>query len=153
MEQNFWTVFNIEPKIQHTYLSPIKFNHSKNNIFFFHFHTKASDEHSGPFKTEDALNLTRDIYNCDFDSGKMITGYLKHASKSENQFLLKHNFRVWNSCAALLPSSVACFMPELQKNSCQQFPIRLIKMVRLRVEHAQELLKEPDLNLKIIGKF
>ena len=79
-----------------------------------------------------------------------MTKYLKHVSKPPNQFLLKHNFRIWNSCATLLPSAVACFMPELMKRACQQFPIRLIKTVRLRVQFIEDLLQEPDLNLKVI---
>lgn len=101
------------------------------------------------FQPLDALKFTRDVFNCDY-TNNITTGYLKHASRSENQFLLKHNFRIWNSCSTLLPSSVACFMPELMKKSCNLFPIRLIKTVRLRVRFIEELLQQPDLNLKVI---
>ena len=101
------------------------------------------------FEPLDAYNMTRDIYHCDYNK-HLMSGYLKHASKNENQFLFKHNFRIWNSCSTILPSSVACFMPELVKKTCNLFPIRLIKTVRLRVRFVEPLLTDPDLALKII---
>lgn len=96
-----------------------------------------------------ALKLLRDIYRCDF-SNNVTGGYLKHAAKQENQFLLKHNSRVWKSCQTLLPSNVACFMPELMNKVCPVFPVRLIKTVRLRIPHLDDLLQDPDLSLKVI---
>ena len=96
-----------------------------------------------------ALKLLRDIYRCDF-SNNVTGGYLKHAAKQENQFLLKHNSRVWKSCQTLLPSNVACFMPELLNRVCPVFPVRLIKTVRLRIPHLDNLLQDPDLSLKVI---
>ena len=41
-------------------------------------------------------------------------------------------------------------MPELVKKTCNLFPIRLIKTVRLRVRFVEPLLTDPDLALKII---
>lgn len=76
--------------------------------------------------------------------------YLKHTSLPENQFLLKHNFRIWNACSTLLPVSSACFMPEFEAKSCQKFPVRLIKTVRLRAPYIEGLFKDPKLNLKVI---
>ncbi len=98
---------------------------------------------------QDALNLIRDIYHCDFATN-YTTGFLKHTSAHENQFIMKHNGRIWKSCASLLPSSVACFMPEYFKLVCPLFPIRLIKTVRLRVQSIETLLKEADLSLKVV---
>ena len=68
----------------------------------------------------------RDIYKCDF-STNVTTGYLKHTSKSENQFLIRHNGRVWKSCTSLLPSNVACFMPEFLNRVCPLFPTRFLQ--------------------------
>ena len=103
-------------------------------------------------KPEHALitqKLIRDIYRCEF-SNNVTGGYLKHASKQENQFLLVHNARVWKSCQTLLPSNVACFMPDLMNKVCPLFPVRVIKTVRLRMPLVTDLLEDPDLSLKVI---
>ena len=60
------------------------------------------------------------------------------------------NFRIWKSCQTLLPSNVACFMPDLMNKVCPLFPVRLIKTVRLRIPHLDDLLQDPDLSLKVI---
>lgn len=104
---------------------------------------------SKKWRHDEALKLMRDIYKCDF-STNVTTGYLKHVSKSENQFLLRHNGRVWKSCTSLLPSNVACFMPEFLNRVCPLFPTRLIKTVRLRMTLVEELLRDADLSLKVI---
>ena len=102
------------------------------------------------YEPKDALNLLSDIYNCDYTHSNNSIGYLKHASRAENQFLMRHNSRIWKSCQNLLPSEVACFLPEFHAATCPMFPIRLIKTVRLRVPSIEELLQDRDLNLKVI---
>ena len=104
---------------------------------------------SKKWRHEEALKLMRDIYKCDY-STNITTGYLKHVSKSENQFLLRHNGRVWKSCTSLLPSNAACFTPEFLNRVCPLFPIRLIKTVRLRMTLVEKLLRDADLSLKVI---
>ena len=81
---------------------------------------------SKKWRHDEALKLMRDIYKCDY-STNVTTGYLKHVSKSENQFLLRHNGRVWKSCTSLLPSNVACFMPEFLNRVCPLFPTRFLQ--------------------------
>ena len=41
-------------------------------------------------------------------------------------------------------------MPELIEKACNLFPIRLIKTIRLKIQYIEELLFQPDLNLKVI---
>ena len=89
------------------------------NFFFQKYHEDLSSE----WRNEQALKLIRDIYKCNYKSN-VTAGYLKHMSKSENQFLLRHNGRVWKSCTSLLPSNVACFMPKFLSNVCPLFPTR-----------------------------
>ena len=64
----------------------------------------------------EAINFTRHLYQCDYHNN-VVTDYLKHASKHE--FLIRHNFRVWNSCKRstqnLKSTTSACFEPELMK--------------------------------------
>ena len=91
--------------------------------FYQFFFQKYHEDLSSEWRNEQALKLIRDIYKCNYKSN-VTAGYLKHMSKSENQFLLRHNGRVWKSCTSLLPSNVACFMPKFLSNVCPLFPTR-----------------------------
>lgn len=98
---------------------------------------------------EPAIRLLKSLFKCQYDNSNV--GYLKHVSLSKNQFLFDDNFRVWQVCQRLLPGKAACFAPRLYQAVCPLFPIRLIKTVRLRVEHTAHLLADPELpNLKVI---
>ena len=94
---------------------------------FYHFSLQKHQlALSKKWRHDEALKLMRDIYKCDY-STNVTTGYLKHVSKSENQFLIRHNGRVWKSCTSLLPSNVACFMPEFLNRVCPLFPTRFLQ--------------------------
>ncbi len=108
-----------------------------------------SQEDLKTFTGAEAVELLRDIFKCDFKT-PMTTSYLSHCSMSANQFLIKHNTRMWNACSPLLPASSACFMPNFVSQACPIFPVRLIKTVRLRVSGTEPLLRDKDLNLKMI---
>ncbi len=65
----------------------------------------------------DPKGLLDSLFKCRFNKsmhpGGGVMGFYKHASKASNQWLLRHNQRVWNVCENLLPAKSACFLPEL----------------------------------------
>ena len=99
---------------------------------YFHTDTTTSD-------VDFATKLVSDIFKCQPERG-----YYKHANEANNRFLFKHNFRFWNTCDNLLMGSAACFMPLLSEQSCPLFPIRTIKLVRMRMKHAKMLFDDPE---------
>ena len=89
------------------------------------------------------------LYKCKFD--KTNFGYLEHVAHWANTFLFKnHNFRLWNSCQKILPLDSMCFLPEFLRFSCKLHPIKLIKTVRMRMKHVEQLLADSSLNLRVI---
>ncbi|XP_040577076.1 carbohydrate sulfotransferase 1 isoform X2 [Lepeophtheirus salmonis] len=90
--------------------------------------------------TERRLDLMNNIFKCNFHN-KEVIGWMKHASKGENNFLFQHNFRSFKICENLLPGKVSCYMDKFQSPICSMSPIRVIKTVRFRVKLAEEFLK------------
>ena len=67
------------------------------------------------------------------------------------RFLFKnHNTRLWKSCYNLLPRETMCFMPDYLNAVSALYPIKLMKTVRLRVSDTEQLLLDPELNLKVV---
>ena len=62
----------------------------RTSIYLTTLHTSSSN------LAKDAVNLMSSIFKCSFD--KTSLGYLSHAAHPANQFLFKHNFRLWSAC-------------------------------------------------------
>lgn len=93
--------------------------------------------------------LLDSLYKCKFDKNNF--GYLEHVAHWANTFLFKnHNFRLWSSCQKILPLNSMCFLPEFLSFSCKLHPIKLIKTVRMRMKHVEQLLADSFLNLRVI---
>ena len=107
---------------------------------------KASDNSSKKFFIESPPSS---LFKCDYNDD--VLNYLRHSSKTSNNFLFKDNFRVWSTCQNLLPAKSACFLPLFYKSVCPLFPVRIVKTVRMRVREAEALLRDPELaNLKVV---
>ena len=57
----------------------------------------------------------------------------------------RYNWRLWRSCAAVLPANTLCLLPEFLAAVCPLYPLRLVKTVRLPVERLATLLAQPAL--------
>ena len=123
------TDFGFQPSLPF-FTSP--FNKT-NDLSGHYFHTDTTSD------VDFATKLVSDIFKCQPERG-----YYKHANEANNRFLFKHNFRFWNTCDKLLMGSAACFMPLLSEQSCPLFPIRTIKLVRMRMKHAKMLFDDPE---------
>ncbi len=74
-----------------------------------------------------------------------------HYTESYFRFLFQnHNTRLWKSCHNLLPRETMCFMPDYLNAVTALYPIKLMKTVRLRVSDTEQLLLDPELNLKVV---
>ena len=112
--------------------------------------------HANYFKKEfnnetvaSAAALVSALLRCDYDDG--VLNYLRHSSKTSNNFLFRDNFRVWSTCQNLLPAKSACFLPLFYKAACPLFPVRIVKTVRMRVAETEALLTAKGLqNLKVV---
>ena len=61
--------------------------------------------------------------------------------------------RLKNVCEDLNHGNDYCYDPTYVSRICHLHPIQLVKTVRLRVHHVQQLLEEENINLKIIALF
>merc|ERR1712029_615688 len=96
---------------------------------------------------DNALKLVADIFRCQPERG-----YYQHANQVNNRFLFRHNFRFWNACKNLLMGESGGFMPVLTEKSCPLFPVRVTKLVRMRMREARRLFDDPEVGngLKIV---
>lgn len=124
-------------------------NHYPGTFYYFeplHYYERATDQRKSLPYTD--LQFLKSLYKCNFNVNR---GFLEHIRKPENKFLFKnHNFRLWNSCSSILPKEAMCTEPVYLNAVCPLFPIKLIKTVRLRMNHVRDLLTDPSLDLKIV---
>ena len=81
-----------------------------------------------------SMDLIQSIFNCEFS-----TDYLRHVNglTQNGQEFMSRNRRVWEACNRVKGSSL-CARKEFVSRLCTHFPIQLIKVVRLRMEHLNE---------------
>ena len=94
------------------------------------------------------LNLIKQVFKCSPSSE-----YIMHAKYWKS--FLNNNFRFKNVCSNILSNDEACYIPEVYYESCQRFPIRLIKTIRLPFKDAESILRDSRIGkkLKIIFLF
>ena len=85
------------------------------------------------------LKLVSDVLKCHPEEG-----YYRHFQHSFPSPFHK-NLRYWNACSALPGGASGCFSPELAGESCSLFPIRLAKLVKMRLRLARRLFDDPEL--------
>ena len=100
-----------------------------------------------------SANLVANSFKC--QPGEQ---YLKAVAVKHQWLIQKYNFRFWNTCSQSgrsLPPNNLCFSQNGMKQICGLFPIRLIKVLRMRPAAVEKLLQDPELNstLKVIYLF
>ncbi|KAG4073188.1 hypothetical protein HA402_002577 [Bradysia odoriphaga] len=66
---------------------------------------------------------------------------------AEHDYLFTHNTRLWKYCR-LYPQH--CWDPNFLTPFCKLFPLQSMKVVRLRLALAEQLLNDPHLNVRIV---
>ena len=96
------------------------------------------------FKTPDRISLLKEVFKCYQNKN-----YFQHAKM---HWAYSKNFRLWNTCKSLVKGDNLCFMKELYYSTCEMFPMRLIKTIRLSIQESEELLLDQEIGktLKII---
>ena len=122
-------------------------NQYPGTFFYFeplHYHSfHRQDENI--IKSQDLLES---LFSCNFT--QRTQGFLDHARDHPFLFNRQSPKRLWSSCSSFKkPKENICLSQEYLNRVCPQYPIRLIKTVRMRVKETEELLKTLA-NLKII---
>ena len=97
---------------------------------------------------EEKTDLIKNVFKCSTNEE-----FIKF--RRSWKFGFDHNFRFKSACENVLEGDEACFNPEVYDSSCQLFPIRLIKTIRLTFEAVESLLSDPEIrdSLRIIFLF
>ncbi|KAB0789967.1 hypothetical protein PPYR_15747 [Photinus pyralis] len=96
----------------------------------------------GPPYGDTAVKNLKKLLNCDYtDFGNYL------AFRQTSVCLFIHNKRLWDVCD-LYPKY--CWDPMFLSEFCKLFPFQSIKVVRLRLELTEELLKDESLNVRIL---
>ncbi|XP_046746144.1 carbohydrate sulfotransferase 5-like [Diprion similis] len=96
----------------------------------------------GPPLAKKALKWVKDLLNCEYqDLGE----YLSYAKKDLWAFAF--NPYLWKQCEA---HQDICFYREFHSSLCKLFPFQSMKLVRLRLQIAQELLADEKLAVRMV---
>lgn len=88
----------------------------------------------GPPLAESAINNLKNLLTCDY---KDLSNYLEYGKT--HIYLFTHNTRLWAQCDN---NSKYCWNSTFVSEICQQYPFQSMKIVRLRLKLAEELLKD-----------
>ncbi|XP_031358473.1 carbohydrate sulfotransferase 5-like [Photinus pyralis] len=93
----------------------------------------------GPPYGDEAVKTLKKLLNCDYTD---LDNYLAYGKT--HIYLFTHNKRLWNVCAKY------CWDPTFLREFCKLFPFQSMKVVRLRLALAEELLKDESLNVRVL---
>lgn len=125
-----------------TFLGDVLNSHPAN---FYHYEPLLDYEivqiRSGPLASEALLNL-KALLNCNYTGMDHYLEYGKH-----HNWLFTHNTRLWAQCQQ---HPELCWLPDFLSPFCRLFPFQSMKVVRLRLQLAEELLSDPSLNVRML---
>lgn len=81
-----------------------------------------------------AIKVLKDLLSCNYNE---LDNYLNFGR--EHDYLFSHNHRLWKQCKM---SPHNCFRPEFLNKFCKLFPMQSMKVVRIRLALAEELLMD-----------
>ncbi|VEN53774.1 unnamed protein product [Callosobruchus maculatus] len=91
---------------------------------------------------ESALYTLKSLLSCDYSN---LYSYLQYGMS--HVYLFTHNTRLWNQCE-MYPQY--CWNSTFLNEFCKLFPFQSMKTVRMRAWLAEDLLKDDDLNVKVV---
>lgn len=89
-----------------------------------------------------ALQTLRDLLHCNYSS---LDHYLEYGQ--DHNWLFTHNTRLWERC---IIHPQLCWLPQFLSPMCSLFPFQSMKVVRLRLRLTEELLADPNLNVRVV---
>ncbi|KRT78794.1 hypothetical protein AMK59_7933, partial [Oryctes borbonicus] len=96
----------------------------------------------GPPWDENAIDDLKHLLKCNYTT---MTRYIEFSKLHD--YVFSRNIRLWNVCAE---HPEYCWNATFLSEFCKIFPYQSMKIVRLRVKIAEELLKDNSLNTKIL---
>lgn len=96
----------------------------------------------GPPHDAQAIYNLKQLLNCNYSN---LTAYLDFGH--DHDFLFSYNTRLWRYCL-LYPEY--CSNPKFLTPFCNLFPLQSMKIVRLRLALAEQLLEDHNLNVRIV---
>ncbi|XP_046746146.1 carbohydrate sulfotransferase 4-like [Diprion similis] len=112
---------------------------------FYHFEPLvAFDEIKirGPPLAEKALNVTKDLLNCEY---RNLDEYIEYGKT--HSLVFDRNTHLWKQCRA---HKGLCYNHQFLSAMCKLFPFQSMKIVRLRLQVAQELLADEKLAVRMV---
>lgn len=97
----------------------------------------------GPPLAEKALTNIESLLNCNFDN---LDRYLEYG-KAGHSWVFNHNTHLWRQCQI---HKKICWEPRFVSKFCQLFPFQSMKLVRLRLNVAENLLAQTRLGIRLI---
>lgn len=91
---------------------------------------------------QEAIKNIKQLLHCNYSD---MNEYLDYGEAHNNLF--SHNTRLWRACRLYSP---LCWEPKFLTSFCKVFPLQSMKIVRLRLALAEQLLDDPDLNVRIV---
>lgn len=114
---------------------------------FYHFEPLHSVTQNDQVQSSDeilkSMNILRNLFRCDYEN---LSEYVDYVREPDHRFLFEHNRRLWFACQF---HSALCYNRNFLTSICSMHPIRVTKLVRLRLAQAKQLLVEVP-NLKVI---
>ncbi|KAJ9587785.1 hypothetical protein L9F63_018768, partial [Diploptera punctata] len=89
-----------------------------------------------------AVKHLRNLLNCNYTDMEHYLSYGK-----DHVWLFKHNTRLWEQCEQ---HPALCWIPEFLNPFCRLFPFQSMKIVRLRLSLVEELLEDPNLDVRVL---
>lgn len=96
----------------------------------------------GPPRAKQALRYIKQLLSCNYTG---MDEYLAYGQ--EHTWLFTHNTRLWEKC---LEYPHLCWLPQFLNRFCSLFPFQSMKLVRLRLKLAEELLADEKLGVKVV---
>lgn len=97
----------------------------------------------GPPYAQEALQNLKKLLSCDYTD---MEHYLEYGKN--HIYLFTHNNRLWDQCQVY--QQQYCWNAQFLSEFCKLFPFQSMKLVRLRLRLAEELLKDEELGVRVL---
>lgn len=89
-----------------------------------------------------ALMRLKNMLNCKYHEMEDYREYLRL-----NNAILSPNTRLWRHC---LVNPLFCINPVFLEKNCQLYPFQIMKVLRIRLQLIEELLKDEELDVRVL---
>ncbi|KAG8264087.1 N-acetylglucosamine 6-O-sulfotransferase activity protein [Homalodisca vitripennis] len=112
----------------------------------FHFSEPLTDYRTVQIRGEPlgspAVRALRSLLTCNYH---VLERYLERSK--DYTWLFTHNTRLWQHC---VKHKDFCWLPQFLKPVCRLFPFQSMKVVHIRLRLVEEMLADPELNVRVV---